>query len=988
MRLRLCVALALLLAVPIAFAQAVPASAADEKNLEPSERFLPDVFSHRISYRREVDLNGVWEFKRDPGNIGESQGWHEGKGAFEACMTVPGAPQAQGHGEPHQYQRTMFMEPFWIRRSFSVPPLAYGERLWLRIGGILPAARIYVNGREAGYTKSSRTPQRVDITDFVRANAENAIAIKVCELPEVRMDGMLEWNEGTQLWSGPYRPIYCEIAGKCSVIDAYVRTRLSDGVVEVDVDLSHAPEVPTDLELAVKDGEKRLGRALGRMPERQTHARSSVKLRTFEAWSPEHPKLYTLEISLKERGASIESDKVGMRFGMREFKTEGTKFYLNGAPLYVRCFGEHLYYPDTLCPPSDVNWYAPRLRLARQYGMNAVKGCVEAVPPEFLEACDEAGILVIQEMPFGLSTLRANRYTIDERFRRYYSGELDGLVRISRNHASVMAYSMSSEMSFDSQTQESFDYFSGAGGLPGQTRRLAPHALVIDCTGYVNTMETKKGARDTDFYASIHPLWLKDVFEELDMESDGRAPMVLHEYNWWSSYPDVSLRDKYADSQLKPFWLDRLEETARAQGQAELIPLYHKNSTWLQTLSRKDGIEYARRGKLIEGYILWLLIDYGHWTEGLLDDFWSPKNITPEEFLKSNGDTVIVLAQDGNRCLPMGAKTDIPLGISHYGESSLDGSVLKWKTTGPWGAVEGEIPVDTLPQGAFTCAGSAQFEPPAAKRAYKLGLEAALYHKNRLINTNNWSFWAFPDVEEPLRSAALPENAGKLFDTGLFLRTYAQKLAPIPASARVVIADTADEALANYLEGGGRCLLFTHGSELENMKMYYENISFYPLFRTIPWNAGDSGNSGTLISPHPAMEAFPHEGMCDLPFINMLKGNLPMEFSPLRGYGVTPIIRGIDHYYTHRNNAHLLEFKVGDGRVLACTLGVLQCLRPHTAGQTSYDKPEALCPNETVEARYLLKCFWDYMNGSRFSPAATVPREEFVRLFRQRAAAP
>ena len=136
--------------------------------------------------------------------------------------------------------------------------------------------------------------------------------------------------------------------------------------------------------------------------------------------------------------------------------------------------------------------------------------------------------------------------------------------------------------------------------------------------------------------------------------------------------------------------------TARAQGQAELIPLYHKNSTWLQTLSRKDGIEYARRGKLIEGYILWLLIDYGHWTEGLLDDFWSPKNITPEEFLKSNGDTVIVLAQDGNRCLPTGAKTDIPLGISHYGESSLDGSVLKWKTTGPWGAVEGEIPVDTL----------------------------------------------------------------------------------------------------------------------------------------------------------------------------------------------------------------------------------------------------------------------------------------------------
>jgi hypothetical protein len=128
--------------------------------------------------------------------------------------------------------------------------------------------------------------------------------------------------------------------------------------------------------------------------------------------------------------------------------------------------------------------------------------------------------------------------------------------------------------------------------------------------------------------------------------------------------------------------------------------------------------------------------------------------------------------------------------------------------------------------------------------------------------------------------------------------------------------------------------------------------------------------------------------MCDLPFINMFKGNLPMEFSPLRSYGVTPIIRGIDHFYSHRNNAHLLEFKVGEGRVLACTLGVLQCVKPHTASQSSYDKPDALCSNETIEARYLLQCFWDYMNGDRFAPAATVPRAEFVRLFKQRAPTP
>jgi len=940
-----------------------------------------------MSYRRQIDLNGVWEFKRDPGNVGESEGWPAGKTVFEESMTVPGAPQAQGHGDPHKYQKTMFMEPFWIRRSFLVPPLDASERVWLRIGGILPAAKVYINGQEAGYTKSSRTPQRVDITVLVKPNSENGIAIKVCAFPEVRLDGLLEWNEGTQFWTGPYRPVYCEITDACSVVDAYIRTNLLDGVVDVDVDLSQTPENYTELELSVKDGEKRLGGAMQRIPKGQMHANSRVRLRRFEPWSPGHPKLYTLEICLKKRRRSGISDKVGFRFGMREIRTEGTKFYLNGKPLYLRCFGDNHYYADTLCPPSDIDWYLPRLARAREYGMNAVKGCVEVIPPDYLEACDEAGILVIQEMPFGLSTLRANRYTIDERFREYYSYELDGIVRVSRNHACMMAYSMSSELSFDSQTPESFNFFS-RGGLPAQTRRLAPNVLVIDCTGYVDTIETRMGTRNTDFYASIHPLWLKDVCEEGDMKTDGRAPMMLHEYNWWSNYPDVNLRAKYANSQLKPFWLDVLEETAEAQGQAELIPICHRNSVWLQALARKDGIEYARRGKGIEGYILWRLIDFGHWTEGLLDDFWAPKNVTPGEFLKYNDDTVIMLAEDGNRCLPMAARANIPLAISHYGESILKGCKLRWRTVGERGESRGEIGVDELPQGTLTVVGDISYEPPAALTAHKFELEVDLFHQDELVNTNNWPFWAFPEVGEPLSYAAHAERAGTLFDNGLFLRTYAAHSAAIPASAKVVIADAADEFLADYIERGGRCLLLTQGSEIENRKRYYDTISFYPLFRTIPWNAGDSGNSGTVISVHPALESFPHEGVCDLPFLHMLKGNLPMEFSPLRGYGVTPIIRGIDHYYSHRNNAHLLEFRVGEGRVLACALGVLRRLRPHTPGQSSYDKRDAFCPNETIEARYLLKCFWDYMNSDRFAPASIVPRAEFVRLFRSHSPAP
>jgi hypothetical protein len=123
-----------------------------------------------------------------------------------------------------------------------------------------------------------------------------------------------------------------------------------------------------------------------------------------------------------------------------------------------------------------------------------------------------------------------------------------------------------------------------------------------------------------------------------------------------------------------------------------------------------------------------------------------------------------------------------------------------------------------------------------------------------------------------------------------------------------------------------------------------------------------------VIANHPALEGFPHDDMCDLQFIWMIRGVLPMEFGPLRKYGVSPIIRAIDWYRKNMNNAYLLEFKVGTGMVLATTLGVL--------------------PNvgKRVEADHLLRCMTDYAQSPAFAPQASIPRAEFLKWFSQRSA--
>jgi hypothetical protein len=221
-------------------------------------------------------------------------------------------------------------------------------------------------------------------------------------------------------------------------------------------------------------------------------------------------------------------------------------------------------------------------------------------------------------------------------------------------------------------------------------------------------------------------------------------------------------------------------------------------------------------------------------------------------------------------------------------------------------------------------------------------------------------------VEESLSLAGSPQLAEKTV-AGAYLRTGAAIDKPVPDGTKLVLAGTIDAALADYIENGGACVLLTHDSVIENHDYFDVGTKMiaYNLFRAAYWSGGPA-NYGTVITPHPAIEDFPHESMCGLQFFSMVHGAFPMEFSPLRKYGVTPIIRGIGWFRQNPNNAYLLEFMVGKGRVLVCSLGVLQTCQEH------------------IESRNLLNSLLKYAGGAKFKPTASVPREDFLQLFAHR----
>ena len=67
--------------------------------------------------RLRIDLNGAWQFRLDPGVVGEREQWYAAPVAFPDSIQVPGCWQAQGFGKPSGILGHQFAGTAWYRKS-------------------------------------------------------------------------------------------------------------------------------------------------------------------------------------------------------------------------------------------------------------------------------------------------------------------------------------------------------------------------------------------------------------------------------------------------------------------------------------------------------------------------------------------------------------------------------------------------------------------------------------------------------------------------------------------------------------------------------------------------------------------------------------------------------------------------------------------------------------------------------------------------------
>lgn len=314
-------------------------------------------------------------------------------------IPVPSNWDLQGFGSQNYGQVPVKSSEHGLYRTkFTVPDSWKGRRVRLVFDGVMTDTRVTLNAQSAGSVhQGGFTRFRYDITPLLKFGAENQLEVEVAK---VSADANTERAErGGDYWvfGGIYRAVWLE-ALPGQAIEQVAINAGSDGTFTAQVTLSLVQTADAvEAQIVAADG------TLVGAPFASTIAgggAGSVQLATrIEAprlWTAETPHLYTVRLTLRRGAETLHT--LNQRFGFRTFEVRaGQGLFLNGQRILLKGVNRHSVRPASgrALTPADC---VADVHLIQSMNMNAVR--MSHYPPDeaFLEACDELGLYVLDEL--------------------------------------------------------------------------------------------------------------------------------------------------------------------------------------------------------------------------------------------------------------------------------------------------------------------------------------------------------------------------------------------------------------------------------------------------------------------------------------------------------------------------------------------------------------------------------------------------------------
>lgn len=918
--------------------------------------FLGGIMSCQTQKESNQSLAGEWNFALDSNDIGEKENWATQQ--LEDKINLPGSLQEQGKGynvdintkwtgvvmdkswysseeyakyrNPNNIKVPFWLNPSkhyvgvaWYQKEIEIPQAWNKKRILLEFERTHWETSLYIDGEQIDHQDALQVPHRYLLEPLtpgkhlLSLRVDNRVHIDVgSNAHSVSDHTQTNWNGVIGKMTMKALPdlaidhiqVYPDVKAKDALIKVYLSGQSQRAQLKLNVRFDNRTVISKDVEIGVNNGN---------CVETTVEWKDNIKL-----WSEFTPNVYKLHASLITHNGVSEKE---VNFGFRELKANGTRFEINGHPIFLRGTLECCIFPKTGYPSMDKTYWAKIYNTCKSYGLNHVRFHSWCPPEVAFEMADSIGIYLQVECG-GWTTIGDGKKQ-DLWFRE----ESDRILKEYGNHPSFCMLAYGNEPSGHNQVTylnnlilrwkeiDGRRLYTSSGGWP----------LVKDAD-YWNTHDPRIGGigRIDNILNTYIPRTDYD-FRELILKD---RPVVSHEVGQWCVYPDFKEISKYTGL-LKAKNFEIFKETLNENGLSDMAERFLYASGRLQTLCYKMDIEAALRTPGFAGFQLLDLHDFpgqGTALVGVLNPFWESKGYVDEKEYTTFCNQTVPLVRMPKLIWKNDELFKGSIEFAHFGERPLKDITVSWNLE-----TKGGKPVKS---GSFKCDLPIDNQIEVGNIEYPLDnftVPTQLTLKVNIENTtihNSWHVWVYPSIK--------------------------QTMTKMP-----YIAHELDNKVVDKLNRGEDVLLLTYGKVAPN-KGGTIRVAFTPIFWNTAWTHNVPPHTlGFLCDPsHPAFVSFPNDGYSDFQWkelaVNcnaMVMDDFPHEFRPL--------VYIIDDWFKNRKLGMLFEGKVGKGKLMVCSADLETDLenRPSVAqfkqSILEYMASEQFNPQNEIDLSVLKKIF-------------------------------
>ena len=457
----------------------------------------------RVGGRLVLPMNRDWRYSRSA--VPEARMKDFDDSGFERVVI----PHSNTHLPWHSFDDKEYEFVSVYRRHFKVPPQARGRHVFVDFEGVMTASTVWLNGTRLGEYKGGYTPFSFELTPHLDFESDNVLTVEVDSSERVDIPPF-----GRQIdyltFGGIYREVALRIVPATFIENIFARPKdvLTAGPgLDVDCFLQHLEPSREALllEVTVRDGDRVLVTGTQRIAtaaaadDPVAHTVRFENLERVMLWELKRPKLYSVHVRLLKGSLVVDGDS--RTIGFREARFTDHGFELNGTVLKLRGLDRHQTFPfvGQAMPGRAQRRDAQILR--NNFKCNIVRTSHYPQSHHFLDACDELGLLVLEEIP-------GWQHIGDEAWKDISVDNVRRMIRRDWNHPSIILWGVRIN-----ESRDDHDFYTRTNALAHQLDPTRP-------TGGIRNFEQSELLENVftvnDFgfplRAPNHPLYLNTEF--------------------------------------------------------------------------------------------------------------------------------------------------------------------------------------------------------------------------------------------------------------------------------------------------------------------------------------------------------------------------------------------------------------------------------------------------------------------------------------------